>query len=63
MIRAWYSNQFDRPDFNVHDMPVGHTDIRRLRQGMLGGQFWSAYVPWWVSISESHRVRRTTTRS
>lgn len=49
MIRAWYSNQFDRPDFNVHDMPVGHTDIRRLRQGMLGGQFWSAYVPWWVS--------------
>lgn len=23
----------------------GHTDIRRLREGMVGGQFWSVYVP------------------
>ncbi|KAI1912375.1 hypothetical protein LOZ53_006210 [Ophidiomyces ophidiicola] len=23
----------------------GHTDLKRLRQGMLGGQFWSVYTP------------------
>ena len=23
----------------------GHTDIARLRQGMVGGQFWSVYIP------------------
>ncbi|KAL0940400.1 microsomal dipeptidase [Colletotrichum truncatum] len=23
---------------------LGHTDIRRMRQGMVGGQFWSVYV-------------------
>ncbi len=35
-------------DLDAHDlrqtMP-GHTDIARLRRGMVGGQFWSVYVP------------------
>ncbi|CAG2066074.1 unnamed protein product, partial [Timema podura] len=25
--------------------PWSHTDLHRLRQGMVGAQFWSAYVP------------------
>ena len=23
---------------------LGHTDLQRMRQGMVGGQFWSVYV-------------------
>ena len=26
---------------------VGDTDIPRLRKGMVGGQFWSVFVPWY----------------
>ncbi|MEE2778970.1 MAG: dipeptidase [Myxococcota bacterium] len=44
-----------RVDNKVADLPFGedtktleppmHTDIPRMRQGMVGGQFWSVYVP------------------
>lgn len=27
---------------------MGQTDLHRLEQGLLGAQFWSAYVPWYV---------------
>lgn len=30
---------------DMRDRVAGHTDIARLRQGGLGGQFWSVYVP------------------
>lgn len=35
-------------DLEAYDLTArtpGHTDIARLRQGMVGGQFWSVYVP------------------
>jgi membrane dipeptidase len=35
-------------DLGAHDLRVrlpGHTDLRRLRRGGVGGQFWSVYVP------------------
>lgn len=36
-------------DFGVRDLaghrPELHTDLGRLRQGQIGGQFWSVYVP------------------
>jgi membrane dipeptidase len=35
-------------DVNAYDLRVktaGHTDIPRLRKGMVGGQFWSVYIP------------------
>ncbi len=35
--------------------PPLHTDIPRLRQGQLGGQFWSVYVP--VSLKGADAVR------
>lgn len=38
--------------------PPLHTDIPRLRRGLLGGQFWSAYVP--TSIGGADAVRAVT---
>ena len=35
-------------DVNAYDLRTrtpGHTDLARLKQGMVGGQFWSVYVP------------------
>ncbi|KAL6235267.1 hypothetical protein BDW75DRAFT_230450 [Aspergillus navahoensis] len=43
VIRGLYQNELD--DQNLNDLPIGQTDITRLRQGMVAGQFWSAYVP------------------
>lgn len=37
--------------------PNVHTDIPRLREGMLGGQFWSVYVP--VSMQGKEATRAT----
>ncbi len=31
--------------YDLRDRTPGHTDIQRLREGMVGGQFWSVYVP------------------
>src|SRR5690606_16340293 len=31
--------------YGLRDGSPGHTDIPRLRAGMVGGQFWSVYVP------------------
>jgi membrane dipeptidase len=35
-----------------------HTDLPRLRKGMVGGQFWSVYVP--ATLSEPEAVREVT---
>ena len=35
-------------DVNAYDLrhrTPGHTDLPRLKQGMVGGQFWSVYIP------------------
>ncbi|OBT39515.1 hypothetical protein VE00_10401 [Pseudogymnoascus sp. WSF 3629] len=45
MLRGWYKNQVDRADFDIQKMPIGQTDLDRLARGMIGGQFWSAFVP------------------
>jgi hypothetical protein len=51
MLRGWYKNQVDRADFDIQKMPIGQTDLDRLARGMIGGQFWSAFVPWFVFLS------------
>ncbi|RHZ44669.1 dipeptidase gliJ [Aspergillus thermomutatus] len=45
MIRGWFRNDINGQDSHLYDMPIGQTDIQRLQQGLLGGQFWSAFVP------------------
>lgn len=55
--RAGY--KFSELDFNNTtelDQPM-HTDLPRLREGHLGGQFWSVYVP--ASLRESDAVQQT----
>lgn len=49
--RDVWSIDLDRPQ------PDFHTDIPRLREGMLGGQFWSVYVP--VSMQGKEATRAT----
>jgi len=39
------------------DQPLIHTDIARLREGGLGGQFWSVYVP--TSVEGADAIRAT----
>ena len=46
MVRGWFLNDFNQPGFDLQSMPIGQTDINRLKKGKLGGQIWSAFVPW-----------------
>lgn len=49
IIRGLYLNAVDNK--NLNDLPIGQTDITGLRRGLVGGQFWSAYVPKFVFLS------------
>lgn len=47
-------------DVEAYDLRVrtgGHTDLDRLRQGLVGGQFWSVYVPGEMRDSGYARVQ------
>jgi membrane dipeptidase len=47
-IRSDHGNDLDNVDLNADTRlltPPMHTDIPRLREGRLGAQFWSVYVP------------------
>jgi hypothetical protein len=46
----WAIRQFDAAPrsvaaYDLRSRTPGHTDIARLREGMVGAQFWSVYVP------------------
>jgi membrane dipeptidase len=45
MIRGWHLGRINSPEVDINDMPIAHTDITRLKKGLVGGVFWSAYVP------------------
>jgi len=47
-------------DVNAYDLrqrTAGHTDLERLRQGLVGGQFWSIYIPGEIADSGFVRVQ------
>ena len=44
-IRESASAPRDVPAYDLRGRAPGHTDIPRLRAGMLGAQFWSVYIP------------------
>mgnify|MGYP002039428008 CR=1 FL=1 len=59
-FRKRVDNQMERLDFSTSTKelkPVMHTDIPRLRAGLMGGQFWSVYVP--SSLEPAEAVRTT----
>lgn len=43
--------------YDLTHRTVGRTDLARLRQGMIGGQFWSVYVPGEIRDSGFARVQ------
>jgi membrane dipeptidase len=43
-LRSDFSSSFEKADLSTH-VPKLQTDIPRLRQGNVGAQFWSVYVP------------------
>ncbi|KAI6351541.1 hypothetical protein MCOR31_011972, partial [Pyricularia oryzae] len=46
ILRGWLRNRLDHlSNVTIQDMPIGQTDVRRLREGQVGCQFWSAFVP------------------
>ena len=44
-IREWKTNPRNVAAYDLTKRTPGHTDLERLRQGMVGGQFWSVYIP------------------
>jgi membrane dipeptidase len=44
LLRVELHNRIRDEKFDPRRKLLGHTDIARMRQGMMGGQFWSVYV-------------------
>ncbi len=44
-IREWADAPRNVRAYDISGVTVGHTDLDRLRAGMVGAQFWSVYVP------------------
>lgn len=56
----WLIREQTRGDVEAYDLRArtpGHTDLARLRAGMLGGQFWSVYIPGEIRDSGYARVQ------
>ncbi|KAL9839731.1 LOW QUALITY PROTEIN: dipeptidase 1 [Geothlypis trichas] len=52
-----FNNQLRLPEANLTLLNDTHTNIPKLRQGHVGGQFWSVYVP--CETQNKDAVRRT----
>jgi membrane dipeptidase len=65
LIRVELHNRLQDKNFDPTQKLLGHTDIARMRQGMMGGQFWSVYVHCDTAQEhfESPSVRRTKRRT
>ena len=44
-IREDSAHPMDVEAYDLHQKTPGHTDITRLKQGRVGAQFWSIYIP------------------
>ncbi|KAB1273232.1 Dipeptidase 2 [Camelus dromedarius] len=55
VVRQFYHNGLQ--DINLHNFSHGQTSLNRLRDGLVGAQFWSAYVP--CQTQERDAVRLT----
>ena len=44
-VRQYEQAPHDVVAYDLRTRTPGHTDIQRLRQGMVGAQFWSVYIP------------------
>ena len=51
------ASPFDVDAYDLRKTTPGHTDLERLRKGMLGAQFWSVYIPGDMKDSGFARVQ------
>jgi membrane dipeptidase len=56
-MREEKENPLDVEAYNLRRKTKGMTDIARLRQGQVGGQFWSVYIPGDIRDSGYARVQ------
>jgi membrane dipeptidase len=57
LIRELDQNPRNVETYDLRQHTSGNTDIARLRQGMVGGQFWSVYIPGEIGDSGYARVQ------
>lgn len=50
-IREWKDFPHDVERYDLRQRTPGHTDLARLRAGLLGGQLWSVYIPGDTSVA------------
>ncbi len=56
-IRTDSAAPHDVEKYDLRKTTTGHTDLARLKAGMVGGQFWSVYIPANVRDSGYARVQ------
>ena len=56
-IRETAAAPHDVEAYDLRTKAAGHTDLARLKQGMVGGQFWSIYIPGEIRDSGYARVQ------
>ena len=56
-IRRAATSPMDVEAYDLRKRTSGHTDLERLRAGMLGAQFWSVYIPGDIADSGYARVQ------
>lgn len=56
-IRNFAQAPRDVDAYDLRKMTTGHTDLARLKKGMVGGQFWSIYIPGEIKDSGFARVQ------
>jgi membrane dipeptidase len=56
-IRESATAPHDVEAYDLRRKAVGHTDLDRLKKGMVGGQFWSIYIPGEIRDSGYARVQ------
>ena len=56
-IRESEDAPHDVAAYDLNNPTAGHTDIARLRAGMVGAQFWSVYVPYDAVAEGAARVQ------
>ncbi len=56
-MREFANAPLDVDAYDLNKTTKGMTDIKRLRQGLVGGQFWSVYIPGEIRDSGYARVQ------
>jgi membrane dipeptidase len=57
VIRTYEGGPGDVLAYDLRSRTPGHTDIPRMREGMVGGTFWSVWIPTQVSGPGASRVQ------